>query len=80
MPDYYSAWDKLAKDIDEEDSDGGEEVKGDLQAAKNPTWHEEKKPETQAEMLARTRGAKPNTQMVVKGARSKQISIAEEFK
>ena len=46
MPDYYSAWDKLAKDIDEEDSDGGEEVKGDLQAAKNPTWHEEKKPET----------------------------------
>ena len=31
-------------------------------------------------MMARTRGAKPNTQMVVKGARQKHVSMAEEFK
>ena len=56
MPDYYKAWDKLAKDIDEEDG-SDEEVKGELEAAKNPVWHEEKKAQTQAEMLQRTRGA-----------------------
>ena len=29
MPDYYKAWDKLAKDIDDEEDDT-EEVKGEL--------------------------------------------------
>ena len=30
--------------------------------------------------MARTRGAKPNTSIVVKGARQKLVSMAEEFK
>ena len=67
MPDYYKNWDKLAKQIENSESD--EEVKGGIEAAKNPVWKDEKKPETQAEMMARTRGAKPNTSIVIKGAR-----------
>ena len=42
MPDYYKAWDKLAKEM-EEDNDSEEEVKGYIEAAKNPSWKEEKK-------------------------------------
>ena len=78
MPDYYNNWEKLAKQIDDEDSE--EEVKGGIEAAKNPVWQDERKPQNQAEMMARTRGAKPNTSIVVKGARQKLIAMAEEFK
>ena len=81
MPSYYKNWDKLAKELEDQDSDGEEgEVKGYLEAAKNPVWKEERKAETQAEMLQKTRGARRNVAMVVKGARQKQVSTAEEFK
>jgi len=32
------------------------------------------------EMMARTSGAKPNTNIVIKGGLRKQVSISEEFK
>ena len=42
MPDYYNNWEKLAKQIDDDDSE--EEVKGGIEAAKNPVWQDERKP------------------------------------
>ena len=65
MPDYYKAWDKIGQDIDSEDSDGGDT--GDAMRAKNPKYRDEGK--STAEMFKPTSGAKPNTQIVVKGAR-----------
>ena len=43
MPDYYRNWDKLAKQLEDDESDE-EEVKGGIEAAKNPVWQEERKP------------------------------------
>lgn len=77
MPNYYKAWDKFAKDLDENESD---EDKNETLAANNPKYVEPPKPQSQAEMFKPTSGAKPNTQIVVKGARLKAMSMAEEFK
>lgn len=73
MPDYYKAWDKFSKELDDMDDDGVIE-------AKNPTAEAQKGPASAAEMMARTSGAKPNTTMVIKGGLRKQVSVAEEFK
>ena len=76
MPDYYKAWDKLSKSIDNDESDEEEVVgqDGKVKAIRSP------EPQTQEEMMRRTSGASPNTHIVVKGARRKNVTIAEEFK
>ena len=65
MPDYYKAWDKIGREIDSDASD--EDGTGDATRAKNPKFREEDK--STAEMFKPTSGAKPNTSIVVKGAR-----------
>jgi len=75
MPDYYKAWDKIARENDSENSD---EDTGDATKAKNPKFREEDK--STAEMFKPTSGAAPNTPIVVKGARMNQLSFAEECK
>ena len=66
MPDYYKAWDKIGRELEDADSsdenDTGNEVR-----AKNPKFREENK--STAEMFKPTSGAAPNTSIVVKGAR-----------
>ena len=76
MPDYYKAWDKIGREADEDSED--ENDTGDATRAKNPKYREEDK--STAEMFKPTSGAKPNTQIVVKGARQQQLSFAEESK
>jgi tetratricopeptide (TPR) repeat protein len=73
MPDYYKAWDKFGKALDELDEDEVEE-------AKNPTAVSAPQPQSAAEMMARTSGAAPNTSIVIKGGLRKPVSVAEEFK
>ena len=73
MPDYYKAWDKFGKkleEMDEDDDEGGSQIK----------FKERREPQTQAEMMAKTSGAAPNTTMVVRGGLRKPVSVAEEFK
>jgi hypothetical protein len=72
MFDYYKAWDKFTKDeVDKEDSDN------EIIEAKNPTFEEKKGPMSQAEMMQRTSGAKPNTKIVIKGGSVKKNSLAD---
>ena len=75
MPDYYKAWDKIGREIDEA-SDSDENDTGDATRAKNPKWRDENR--TTAELYKPTSGAAPNTKIVVKGARQAQLSFAEE--
>lgn len=72
MPDYYKAWDKLANDIDNDEN-------VDSNQAKNPKFKDEG-PASQADMMKLTSGAKPNTQMVIKGGTQRLDSEAEELK
>lgn len=71
MPDYYKAWDKFGKALDEEEN---------LTIATNPKAVDPKQPQNAAEMMAATSGAGPNTQIVIKGGLRKPVSLAEEFK
>lgn len=73
MPDYYKAWDKFGKALDDIDDD-------EVEMAKNPTAVDVKGPANAAEMMARTSGAAPNTSIVIKGGLRKQVTLAEEFK
>jgi len=73
MPDYYKAWDKFGKALDDIDDD-------EVEAAKNPMPVAAKEPQNAAEMMARTSGAKPNTSIVIKGGLRKPVTMAEEFK
>lgn len=73
MPDYYKAWDKFGKALDELDED-------EVEAATNPTAITVPQPKNAAEMMARTSGAAPNTSIVIKGGLRKPVSVAEEFK
>lgn len=54
MPDYYKAWDKFGKALDDIDED-------EVSAATNPMAVDVKEPQNAAEMMARTSGAGPNT-------------------
>lgn len=76
MPDYYKAWDKIAKENDSSDSENDDT--GNAIRAKNPKYKEEDK--TTADMFKPTSGAGPNTSIVVKGARQSTLSFAEECK
>merc|ERR1712195_410571 len=71
MPDYYKAWDKLAAAIDEEEHEAVDTNKIQMEADRQFS---------QQEMMQRTSGARPNTEIVVKGARRSRLSIADEFK
>lgn len=73
MPDYYKAWDKFGKALDDIDDD-------EVEQAKNPTAVDVRQPQNAAEMMARTSGAAPNTSIVIKGGLRKQVTMAEEFK
>lgn len=73
MPDYYKAWDKFGKKLDDEESDEAPKQ------AINPAPIPEKQLSAE-EMLQRTSGAAPNMAIVVKGGLRKQVSVAEEFK
>ena len=68
MPDYYKAWDKISKQV-EEDADSDNEV-GAIKF----------KEETNVNMMQLTSGPPPNTKIVVKGGLRKQLPLAEEFK
>ena len=72
MFDYYKSWDKFTKEETEKE-DEVEETK-DYIPAKQATPVELAPPQSQAEMLKRTSGAKPNIQMVIKGGTIKQSS------
>jgi len=65
MPDYYKAWDKIGRDMDEDSSDDNDT--GDATRAKNPKYRDEGK--STADNFKPTSGAAPNTTIVVKGAR-----------
>lgn len=71
MPDYYKAWDKFGKALDDEEK---------ITVATNPKAVDPKQPQNAAEMMAATSGAGPNTQIVIKGGLRKPVSLAEEFK
>lgn len=73
MPDYYKAWDKFAKKLDDDDDEANKSTSSvKAVPAKEAT--------TAAEMMQRTSGAAPNTSIVVKGGLRKTLSLAEEFK
>ena len=59
MPDYYKAWDKIGRDL-EEASDSDENDTGDANRAKNPKF-KDAEGRSQADMFKPTSGARPNT-------------------
>ena len=67
MPDYYKAWDKIGRELEEASDDSDTNDTGDQFQAKNPKFVEDTR--STAEMFKPTSGAKPNTSIVVKGAR-----------
>ena len=76
MFDYYKNWDKFTKeetDKKEEDEPTAESDPNFI-PAKQAEAIEQSAPATQAEMLKRTSGARPNTKMVIKGGTIKQSS------
>lgn len=42
MPDYYKAWDKIGKEMEDQDDDDENDT-GDATRAKNPKWRDEGK-------------------------------------
>ena len=78
--DYYKAWDKFADEavnnVDKED----ENSDGEIIPATNPQFEKERAPLTQAEMMQRTSGAKPNTKLIVKGGSVKKNTMADQLK
>lgn len=77
MKDYYKAWDNF-NEQDLGDSSEEEIVNGVIKP-RNPK-PDQPKQLSQAEMMQRTSGAKPNTQLVVKGGSVKNNSISEQMK
>jgi hypothetical protein len=76
MFDYYKAWDKFADKAvtDAEKENGSDDEAQDFIPATNPKAVEEKAPQSQAEMMKRTSGARPNTKLVIKGGTVKKSS------
>lgn len=71
MFDYYKNWDKFTKEATE---DKEEDEPVDFIPAKQPKPVEEAPPQSQADMMKRTSGARPNTKIVIKGGTIKQSS------
>jgi len=82
MFDYYKAWDKFADKAEDEEAPGKEDGQedGGIIPAKNPVPEKEKEATTQAEMMQRTSGAKPNTKIVIKGGSVKKNTMADHMK
>lgn len=77
--DYYKAWDKFA-DEELKKEEGDENSDGEIIPALNPKPEKERGPMSQAEMMQRTSGAKPNTKMVIKGGSVKKNTMADMLK
>ena len=83
MFNYYKNWDKFTdealKELDQE-SDNEEVDAGDgFIPAKKPTFVGDG-PLSQAQMMQRTSGAKPNTKVVIKGGTIKKNTLADQLK
>lgn len=80
MFNYYKNWDKFTdealKELDKE-SDSDVETNDGFIPAKKPTFEEDKEPLSQAQMMQRTSGAKPNTKVVIKGGTIKKNTLAD---
>lgn len=73
MFDYYKAWDNFADKAVADAENGDEDATAtDFIPATNPKPLDERAPQTQAEMMQRTSGAKPNTKLVIKGGTVKK--------
>jgi len=73
MFDYYKAWDNFADKAVADAENGDEDATAtDFIPATNPKPVDERAPQTQAEMMQRTSGAKPNTKLVIKGGTVKK--------
>ena len=83
MFNYYKNWDKFTDEalaeLDKEDKDSDSDIDtGDnFQEAKKPKFEEETEELTQAKMMQRTSGAKPNTKVVIKGGTIKKNTMAD---
>jgi tetratricopeptide (TPR) repeat protein len=80
MPDYYKAWDKFGKQLDDLDNEEDSSATPGIIRATQATAMDAKQPQNAQEMMAPTSGAAPNTQLVIKGGLRKQLSPAEELK
>ena len=87
MFDYYKAWDKFALEqedkVDKADSDQSDQDEPNEDGfipARNPKPEKEQGPMSQAQMMQRTSGARPNTKIVIKGGTVKKSSRADELK
>lgn len=78
--DYYKAWDKFADAELQKEDDDDENNDGEIIPALNPKPEKERGPMSQAEMMQRTSGAKPNTKIVIKGGTVKKNSMADQLK
>ena len=82
MFNYYKDWDKFAdealKELDK-DSDSDVDAGDGFIPATKPTFEDEG-PLSQAQMLQRTSGAKPNTRVVIKGGTIKKNTLADQLK
>jgi tetratricopeptide (TPR) repeat protein len=82
MFNYYKDWDKFADEalaeLDKE-SDSDNEIGDGFIQAKKPTFVDDG-PLSQAQMMQRTSGAKPNTKVVIKGGTIKKNSLADQLK
>lgn len=82
MFNYYKNWDKYADDaLKELDKESDDDVDGGdgFIPAKKPTFEDEG-PLSQAQMLQRTSGARPNTKVVIKGGTIKKNTLADQLK
>ena len=74
--DYYKAWDKFADEAVNKEDDDSEIIPVD----KIKPEKERDGPMSQAEMMQRTSGAKPNTKLVIKGGTVKNNTMADMLK
>ena len=74
MFDYYKSWDKFTKEETDKTEADEPETDPNFIPAKQAEAIEQPAPQSQAEMMKRTSGARPNTKMVIKGGTIKQSS------
>ena len=77
MFDYYKAWDKFAgseeQKLKKQNEEGGTDSEDEVLEAKQAIPDKENTgPMSQAEMMKRTSGARPNTKLVIKGGTIKK--------
>jgi hypothetical protein len=72
MFDYYKAWDKFTKEEVDKFDDEDEKIYPEGYIAPSKVIPEKEKELTQAEIMQRTSGARPNTKIVIKGGTVKK--------